>query len=98
MTRPRFKRNERLHEIALRSRWTFSAALALAGVVIGVLLLPALLMQGGPELQPLANTIRFLGAVFAAGFAGLAVFRFVRPPREPDARPQASPHAGDDAP
>jgi putative flippase GtrA len=81
MIRPRFKRNERIHEIALRSDWTFSARLAAAGLVIGVLVLP-LLLGGNPEMQALASTIRFLGWVFAISFACIAVIRYVVQRRE----------------
>lgn len=81
MIRPRFKRNERIHEIALRSHWTFSARLAVVGLVIGVLILP-MLLAGKPELEALASTIRFLGWVFAAGFAAIGVFRYFVPHRD----------------
>lgn len=74
--RSRFKRNERLYQIALRSPWTFSAKLALAGLVIGVWLVP-LLLGDHPELRALGATIHFLGWVFAIGFAGIAVYRFI---------------------
>lgn len=84
--RQRFKRNERLHEVALRSPWTFSAKLAVAGFVIGVLLVPGLL-AGNPELEALGRTIHFLGWVFALGFAGIAVFRYFAGRREAEAGP-----------
>lgn len=81
MIHPRFKRNERLHEIALRSDWTFSAKLALGGLVVGVLLLPWLIALN-PELTPLSRTTRFLGWVFAIGFAGVGIYRYTVQRRE----------------
>lgn len=81
MIRPRFKRNERIHEIALRSDWTFSAKLALVGFVLLVWLIPMLLV-GKPELEALARTTHFLGWVFTVGFLGIGVYRFFVQRRE----------------
>lgn len=89
MIRPRFKRNERIHEIALRSPWTFSAKLSLAGLLILVVIIP-MLLAGNPELEALANTTRFLGWVFSLGFAGIGVYRYFverREARQPPADP-----------
>lgn len=76
MTHPRYKRNERLYQIALRSDWTYSAKLAVAGWLIGVLAVP-MLLGGTPELAALARTVHFLGWVFALGFAGIGLYRFI---------------------
>lgn len=76
MIRPRFKRNERIHEIALRSHWSFSAKLSLAGLLILVVILP-LLMAGNPQLEALARTTRFLGWVFSISFACIGVYRYI---------------------
>lgn len=73
----RFKRNERLYQIALRSHWTYSAKLAAGGIAIGVLFVPmALTGTENPELMPLAGTVQFLGWVFSLTFAGIAVYRY----------------------
>ncbi|MFN3985158.1 MAG: hypothetical protein ACK4KV_06700 [Rhodocyclaceae bacterium] len=75
---PRFRRNEKLYQIALRSHWTYALKLALVGALIGGLVLPALL-SGDPDLHPLARTVRFLAVVFSAGFAGIAAYRYFKP-------------------
>ena len=95
MPRHRFKRNEKLYQYALRSDWTYSARLAIAGVVIGVLLVPFLL-SGRPDMQPLATTIEFLGWVFAAGFAGIAIYRFNQQRQGTDAAEAEEEHAEPD--
>jgi hypothetical protein len=81
MIRPRFKRNERIHEIALRSHWTFSAKLSLAGLLILVVIVP-MLLAGNPEFEALARTTRFLGWVFSISFAGIGVYRYFVERRE----------------
>lgn len=100
MARQDYKRNERLHQIALRSDWRFSARLALGGVVLGVWLVPALL-AGDPVTQPLGRTIAILAWIFSAGFAGIAVFRFFAQRRsqadDPDARNTPAPAEPDHA-
>ncbi|MGL1834720.1 hypothetical protein ACKVEX_14080 [Rhodocyclaceae bacterium SMB388] len=88
MARQDYKRNERLHQIALRSDWRFSARLALGGVVLGVWLVPALL-AGDPATQSLGRTIAFLAWIFSAGFAGIAVYRFFVQRRSPPGDPAA---------
>jgi hypothetical protein len=75
MIRPRFKRNERIHEIALRSDWTFSAKLSLGGLLILVVIVP-LLLAGKPEFEALARTTRFLGWVFSISFACIGAYRY----------------------
>lgn len=100
MARQDYRRNERLHQIALRSDWRFSAKLAAGGVVLGAWLVPALL-AGDPATQPLGRSIAFLAWIFSAGFTGIAVFRFFAqrrsPADDPDARSTALPAARDDA-
>lgn len=81
--RHRFKRNERLYQIALRSDWTFSAKLAAGGLAIGVFLVPTILAgTDNPTLQPLAGTIRFLGLIFTVAFVGIAIRRYFVQRRE----------------
>lgn len=75
---PRFRRNEKLYQVALRSHWTYALKLALAGALIGGLLLPALL-SGDPDLHPLTRTVRFLAVVFSVGFTGIAAYRYFKP-------------------
>lgn len=78
LMRNRFKRNERLYQIALRSDWTFSAKLAAGGLAIGVFLIPTILIgTGDPDLQPLAGVVRFLGAVFTVAFIGIGIRRYL---------------------
>ena len=76
MMKSRFKRNERLYQIALRSHWTFSAKLAAGGLAIGVFFVP-LLLANNPDLASLASTVQFLGAFFTIVFVGVAIYRFV---------------------
>lgn len=92
MAKQDYKRNERLHQIALRRDWRFSAKLALGGVVLGVWLVPALL-AGDPATQPLGRTIAFLAWVFSAAFAGIAIHRFraQRRSRSGDAQARTTP-------
>ena len=73
--RSRFKRNERLHQIALRSDWSFSFKLALCGLLIGVLAVPMLLADR-PELAPLSRTIEVIAWLFTVIFAGIGVRRW----------------------
>ncbi len=81
--RHRFKRNERLYQIALRSDWTFSAKLAAGGLAIGVFLIPLILAgTGDPDLQPLAGVTRFLGGVFTVAFAGIGIRRYIAQRKE----------------
>lgn len=89
--RHRFKRNERLYQIALRSDWAFSAKLAAGGLAIGVFLVPTILVgTDNPTLQPLAGTIRFLGLIFTVAFVGIAIRRYLAQRRDAQAP------AGDD--
>ena len=95
--RNRFKRNERLSQIAQRSEWTFPAELAAGGLAIGVFLIPTILAgTDDPQLQPLAGTIRFLGMVFTVAFVGIAVRRWLQQRKEADGVVQ-QPAAKDDA-
>ena len=73
--RSRFKRNERLHQIALRSDWSFSFKLALCGLLIGVLAVP-MLLANNPGLAPLSRTIEVVAWVFTVIFAGISVWRW----------------------
>lgn len=86
--RNRFKRNERLYQIALRSDWTFSAKLAAGGLAIGVFLIPTILIgTGDPELQPLAGVTRFLGMVFTVAFVGIGIRRYLVQRKEAEQPP-----------
>lgn len=94
MIRPRFKRNERIHEIALRSHWTFSAKLSLAGLLILVVIVP-MLLAGNPEFEALARTTRFLGWVFSISFAAIGIYRYFVLRREARAAPSVPDQGGD---
>lgn len=84
--RNRFKRNERLYQIALRSDWTFSAKLAAGGLAIGVFLIPTILIgTGDPQWEPMAGVVRFLGMVFTVAFVGIGIRRYIVQRREAQA-------------
>lgn len=74
MARDDYKRNEKLYQIALRRDWTYALRLALIGILVGVLLVPALLADY-PELQPLSRSVSFVAWVFSIGFGAIAVYR-----------------------
>lgn len=85
MARRRYrKREEGLFEIAIRSDWRLSAALAAASLFAGIVLIPAL-FAGNAILRPLGSIFTPLAWFFALGFALVALIRYFK--QVPAARP-----------
>ncbi len=81
VTEHKYKRNEKLYQVALRSDWRYSARLAVIGGLIGIWLVPAMLANN-PTTQALGKTIQVCGWVFAIGFGAIAAYRFVKQRQE----------------
>lgn len=76
MARRRYRKNEGLIEVALRSNWKVSATLAGASFVGGTVLIPAILDRS-PLLQPLAGALGTLASLLAFVFGAISVIRFL---------------------
>ncbi len=85
MAKQDYKRNEKLYQVALRRDWKYSVKLVLIGLILGVVLIPAML-AGDPVLAPLSRTVSFVAWVFCVGFSGIALYRYFVQRREQSGR------------
>lgn len=76
MARRRSRRNDGLIDLALRSDWKVSAALAVGALVVGVFVLPRLFDPASP-LAALNGTFTTLAWLLVAAFGAISFVRFL---------------------
>ena len=77
MARRRKRKNEAFPELAFRSDWRLSVALAAGTAFIGLVLVPIFLAQS-PILRPLGSMLTMLCWLFTVVFAAIAMVRYLK--------------------
>ncbi|MCB1913205.1 MAG: DUF2034 domain-containing protein [Zoogloeaceae bacterium] len=77
MARRRKRKNEAFLELAFRSDWRLSVALAAGTAFIGLVLVPIFLAQS-PILRPLGSMLTMLCWLFTVVFAAIAMVRYLK--------------------